>query len=288
MIFILLLLLKLPMPRTGSAGSSDTLRYQLDRASDDTMELIPGEPIFIKNGIIYCTGTSEAARANNLAAGHMAEGEYEKAIEVLEKALLNSALFFPFRYNLGSCYLNIDLLNKALIHFEKAKLIVPEFSRTYLQIGYICERQHRDDDAIRYFRDALNKNNRELDTFILIGNVFYKRGQLEMAQKYYDAALSMDQRFPNGLLGRAKIYFKREKYIRAIVLLRSIDRKKEYDISLHYFYAESAYKLQDYTTAAREYRTLLDFKTGTFFLEHSRSLIRHKLDLSTRFAEIEK
>ena len=108
-----------------------------------------------------------------------------------------------------------------------------------------------------------------------------------MAKKYYDATLNLNHRFPNGLLGRAKIYFKREKYIQAIVLIRTINLREEYDKSLHYYYAEASYKVQDYKTAAREYKTLLGFKTDKFFLEFPPSLIKHKLKLSSRFAEIQ-
>lgn len=261
------------------------LKYLLDIASKNPDDAEPVDRIYFKNNIVFCTGTSRLAQENNRAAEKIESGEFAEAAGILEKALVNSALFFPFRYNLGTCYLHQNQLKKALLNFQKAQAVVPEYSGTYLQMGSIYQRWYRDSEAIESYREALRKNRKELDTYVLIGDLFFSRNQVQVAKKYYDTCLNIDQRFPNGILGRAKIHFKQGEFYKALILLKSIDTKGEYDKSLHYYFAECSFKLQDYQTASAQYALLLKYKSDRFFLTNSITLIEHKLALSNRFIE---
>ena len=124
-----------------------------------------------------------------------------------------------------------------------------------------------------------------MNTYILIGDIYYNRNQLRTAKKYYETTITLQYSFPNGILGLAKIHFKNKEYLKSIVLLKSIDTSSEYDKSFHYYFAESAFKTGDYKTAVVQYETLLKFKNDRFFLVNSMFLIKHKLELSKRFAE---
>ncbi|HOO71342.1 MAG TPA: tetratricopeptide repeat protein [Spirochaetota bacterium] len=262
----------------------DRLEELLRIARENPVEEKARENIYLKDDILYCTGTGRAARENNRAASFMESGEYRKAADIFESSLAEAALFFPFRYNLGTCYVRLLDLKRAMLNFQKAKLVVPEFSKTYLQIGLIYQQWDRDSEAIEYFREALRRNIKELETFVMIGDVYFKRNQLEMAQKYFDTVLRVDHRYPNALLGRGKIYFRRGQYIKAIVMLKSIDTSRPYDKALHYYFAESSFKLRDYRTAAEHYDILLKNRNDRFFLTNSPALIKHKLEISRRLA----
>ena len=92
-------------------------------------------------------------------------------------------------------------------------------------------------------------------------------------------------RFNNAVLGKAKIHFKESDYHKALVTLKAIDTRKDYDRAYHYYYAETSFKLQDYKTASQQYAILLQDKNDRFFITNSVTLIEHKLDLSNRFIE---
>lgn len=261
------------------------LRYLLNLARQNPEEAVPTDSIYSKNSFLYCTGQSKLAEVNNQALGLMEKGDYTAAAVILENGLEQASLFFPFRYNLGMCYFFLDQLQKAMLQFKKAELIVPEYARTYLQIGNIYQRWYRDNEAIDYYKKALKSNRKELETFVLIGDLFLKRNQIQVAKKYYDAALKDNPRYSNGLLGRAKIHFRQGEYYKAIILCKSIDLSGDYDKAYHYYYAESAFKLRDYPTAVLHYQRLLEFKTDVFFLSNSSALIQHKLNLARRFTE---
>ncbi len=248
-------------------------------------ETNPKYRIYPENDIMFCTGNDIAGKENNRAAEMMLKGRWREAADVLENGLLHAPLFFPYRYNIGICYLYQNKLDLSLMNFTKAIQLVPEYYRTYLQMGYIYDRRNSESDALQYFRKALKLYPGDLNTYILMGNIYYNRKQLATAQKYYEAALSLNHLFPNGLLGLAKIHFSNEEYIKAINLLKSVDISGEYDKSLHYYYAESSFKIGDYKTAAEQYEELLKYKNDRFFLMNSTLLIEHKLGLSRRFIE---
>ncbi len=262
--------------------SNRFLFRQIEKPPDDPQAY---ERIFYKNELIHCTGSNEAAAANNRAIALMEQANYADAEKLLREALARAPLFFPFEYNLGMCLIHLDRLREALVHLRRAANLVPEFSKTYLQIGYVYQRMAKHEIAIDHFRKALAINAKEIDGYVQIGDIYFSRKQYSMAKKYYEGALKVDTRFPNGLLGLAKIHFIKEKYRRAIILFQTIDTTKNYDKSLHYYYAECLYKMQEYEEAYKQYERLLTFKTDKFFLTNSVALIRHKLELTKRFID---
>ena len=241
--------------------------------------------IYSQNDILFCTGNDPAGTANNKAAELMLSGNFSDALEILEDGLIQDPLFLPFRYNTGICNLYLNRLNIALMHFTKAAQLVPEYSKIYLQTGYIYARMNKETAALEQFRIALRKNPKELNTYILMGDIYFSRNQFSTAKKYYETTLTLQYSFPNGIIGMAKIYFKNEEYLKAMVLLKSINLSEEYDKSYHYYFAECAYKTGDYITAAEQYEKLIQFKNDRFFLTNSMLLMKHKLELAKRFSE---
>jgi len=140
--------------------------------------------------------------------------------------------------------------------------------------------------TISFYRDALKKYDRADNVYVMIGNIYLEREQLDMADKYYKAALEISPKSPNARLGQAKILYYRKKYYMALVVLKYIQLDQGYDKSLHYVYGECAYKLGDYKTASDQYNQLLKYRNDKFFLANSVSLIKHKIDLCRRFLEI--
>ncbi len=243
----------------------------------------PREEMYTKNDLVYCTGELEAAKLNNTAADMIAFGEHEAAKKLFERGLKKAPLFFPFLYNNGVCCLFLRDFKRALIFLNKAKNILPEYARTYLQIGFTHQMMANEESAIAHFREALKINPYEIESLILIGDIYYYRNQISQAEKYYKTSLAMNQSFANGIIGIAKIQFYRKEFSSTIITLKGVDTPGEYDKSLHYYYAESSYKLQDYRTAYEQYKKLLSFKNDKFFITHARSLIKHKLELAEKF-----
>jgi tetratricopeptide (TPR) repeat protein len=285
LIICAILLCAVIVPAAAADDDYTRVNYLLRLANQNPEDAEPKDHIYFKNDIVYCTGASDLASANNRAAEKMEKGDFPGAEAELNGFLRNASLFFPFRYNLGICCLHLDQLKKALLNFKKAQAIVPEYAGTYLQMGSIYQRWYQDNEAVDNYREALKRNKNELNTYVLIGDLFFNRNQVQLAKKYYDQCLRINHRFNNGLLGRAKIHFKEAEYQKALVTLKSINTREEYDKAYHFYYAECAFKLQDYQTASSHYEKLLTFRNDRFFLTNSPLLIEHKLSLSNRFIE---
>ena len=241
--------------------------------------------IYSKGDILFCTGDDIAGSLNNRAAELMEEENFSEALTLIEEGLTHAPLFLPYLYNAGICALYLNQFNASLIYLSKAAQIVPEYWKTYIQLGYVYGRLNKESEALEQYRIGLKKNPRELNTYILMGDIYYERNQLRIARNYYESTIKLQYSFPNGLLGLAKIHFKNREYLKAIVLLKSMDISAEYDKSYHYYFAESAHKLGDYKTAAEQYEILLTFKNEKFFLTIPKLLIEHKLEMTKKFIE---
>ncbi len=246
------------------------------------------ETIYEKQEVLFCTGNSPVATANNEGAELILNAEFKKAEKVFLEALGHAPLFYPYHYNIGLTYLRLRKFDKSRVHLKKAQLLVPEYAKVYLLLGELYDETGDDSISLEYFRKAFAINRKELKALIKIGDVYFKRNQLKLAESYYNAALSVDPKYSNGLLGIAKIHYKKDNYFRAIVTLKQVDIEKEYNKAYHYYYAECAYKLQDYKTAYYHYKTLLKFRNDPFFISHSYNLVTHKKNLTRRFVDIEE
>ena len=241
--------------------------------------------IYQQNEILYCTGNTQAALANNEAANLMTAGNFEEAKNRLEKVRAHASLFMPFQYNLGLCYYHLNDRARARMHLDKARMIVPEYYLPYVQLGNLDSFEGKDDPAIAHYRDSLLRNNKYINALVLIGDIYFQRRQVSAAVKYYDAVLAVDPRFPNALLGKGKVMFYREQFYKAYQMLLMVDTKAVYDKALHFYLAECAYKLQDYKSAHAQYTKLLEFKSDRFFITTSLKLIEHKQELAKRFTQ---
>ena len=88
-------------------------------------------------------------------AQHMAQREYEEAVESLEKARDQNPNAPEIHNILGVAYLNIEDLEKAQASFEKAIQIKPGYAEAYFNLG-VTYAQHRQDplSAKEYFEKA--------------------------------------------------------------------------------------------------------------------------------------
>ena len=263
-----------------------TLDKLLEKLNSDDEMPLPSGMISRRGDLLVCGGDLPAARANNIAVEMMEKGKFEEAALELEKALLRAPLFVPFRYNLGVAYSYLRDFKKANLNFDKAIYQVPQYYIFYIQKGLVCEMEFRDDEALEWYKKAARLNRMEVEPLVVIGNLYFSRGQHSMAEKYYTAALKLSPTYANAIIGMAKIYFSRENLYLCYMTLKKVDLKNQnFDKSYYFYYAESAYRLRRYRESYESYTELLKHGSDRFFVKTSVRLIEHKADLAKRFAE---
>lgn len=95
-------------------------------------------------------------------------------------------------YNLrGYAYLNMDELEKANDDFEKA-IKLDDLPSAHRNLVLYKLMSGNGQDAIKYLLDRIRTDPRDVENWILMGDLMKKGGHDEKAQTYYEQALKMD------------------------------------------------------------------------------------------------
>ncbi len=133
------------------------------------------------------------AAYNNMGCCYQYLGEYEKAIECLEKSIelieqqeLIKAL--PYS-NLANVYEILRQYEKSIECYKKAIKVVPGKNQYYKECGSRYLQLHDYDNAIKYFKDYGERQG-ERDHLIKIGDCYAMRRDLKIAKNYYENAIA--------------------------------------------------------------------------------------------------
>ncbi|TGK02657.1 hypothetical protein EHQ53_13290 [Leptospira langatensis] len=214
------------------------------------------------------------------------------AISMLEAGVRFDPSFFAFRYNLGRAYHIEKNYQKAVLQFEYAIAEVPQYYRTYIHLGVLYELLNEQIQAVIYYKKAVERNQFQTEALVLLAEHYIKTDLKNRANIYIKKALSIDQNSPDAKLGLARLEIMGGRDYYAYKILRNTDlyddqgKKRPYNKKFHFFFAETASKIGDYVTAAKEYEELLKYPNDPFFSEFSLKIIERRRDLARRFAEI--
>ncbi|MCL2720568.1 MAG: tetratricopeptide repeat protein [Treponema sp.] len=91
-------------------------------------------------------------------------------------------------------------------------------SVAYLYLGIVYEQLGRSDDAIAIYRRVLPMaGNLTANVANNLGNIYFQRGNTDMAEQYYSQAISLNSVYANAYLGRANTRIKAGNLQNAIV-----------------------------------------------------------------------
>jgi tetratricopeptide (TPR) repeat protein len=94
--------------------------------------------------------------------------------------------------------------SQAVTFLESAVNEDPSRVTTYLYLGMVYEQLERTDEAIAVYRRILPiAGNLSANVANNLGNVYFKRGNNEEAERFYTQAISLDSIYSNAYLGRA-------------------------------------------------------------------------------------
>jgi len=98
---------------------------------------------------------------------------------------------------------------EALDFFVRAIADDPSYTLTYLYLGITYEQLNRADEAIAIYRRILpNAGSLSANVATNLGNVYFLRGNTDMAEQYYSQAIEHNSVFSKAYLGRANTWVK--------------------------------------------------------------------------------
>jgi len=134
------------------------------------------------------TLNSEAHRLNNL-------GEYEKALDLLDKALEINPNHIHALNNKGRALLELDKTEEAIVWFDKALEVNPEYIPALHNKGLILLELGKYEEAMVWFDKALEVNPNLVYLLNDKGLALYRLGQYDEAISYYDKALEINPNY---------------------------------------------------------------------------------------------
>lgn len=132
--------------------------------------------------------------------------EYERAAEVLQRALILNPDFEPAYYDIAGAYINADkpddalkYLNRARERFQKRRFIL-EF---YTGIAYARKKDYKSSlkalTEAEIIAKAYETNRLTAPFYFQLGAAFERNGDYKTAEKYFDKCLNLDPNFPEAL-----------------------------------------------------------------------------------------
>lgn len=170
------------------------------------------------NNIRPSQTTNEVALSNlNLGVAYIKEGNYEKALEKLDKAREADPAYSPTYNVYGLLYQQLGQLDKAEDNFKRAIKLNSGDSSTLNNYGRFLCQQDRVDEAEKTFLRAADNPLYETPEIAITnaGLCLDNNGESDKAEEYYRRALQLNPQMPQALLKMCEINFNTNNYLSA-------------------------------------------------------------------------
>jgi protein O-mannosyl-transferase len=161
---------------------------------------------------------SKARPLNNLGNVYLKNGDYEKALPLLTKAMTIKPDHIA-HYNMGMLLDLKGQLNQAIGYYSMSLQIKPQFAKAHSRLGKIAATQNKTAVAIKHYSEALKIEPSSLNDHINLGNILAQNNQIKEAIHHYQQALEIDPEY-------ALAYFN---------LGNAMMVQKNYNKGVHYF-----------------------------------------------------
>jgi tetratricopeptide (TPR) repeat protein len=154
------------------------------------------------------------------------DSDFERSIQLLEKAIEKNRTFHPAYFLLGQVYKFYKRgahADKAIENYEMAAKYNPKDPFILLHLGdlyYTVKKNY--DAAIKYLGDAIKLDPNLAPAYWELGAVYRDKGDDEQAIKYFREALRSDSSHQDAYFGLISIYRSRRNYAEVIKLLQDV------------------------------------------------------------------
>lgn len=117
---------------------------------------------------------------------------------------------------LGNAYVDKGMLDEAIIEYEKALVIRPDYEEAHNNLGLIYEKKGELDKAISMYERALIANPSYAEAYYNLGILYEKRGNIEKAVSEYNKSLAINPNFAEAHNNLGQIYARKGMLEKAI------------------------------------------------------------------------
>ncbi len=164
------------------------------------------------------SGGNEAAEINmRLGLNYMQRGDYEFALEKLEKALQQDPNLPSAHNTIAILYQRLGEEEKAEKHFKKAVDLAPEYSEAQNNYGaFLCQQQRYDEAEARFLLAVENPLYQSVaQAYENAGLCAMQKPDVKEAESYFRRALQIEPALSKSLLQMAEISYEQQNYLQA-------------------------------------------------------------------------
>src|SRR5262249_1210832 len=129
---------------------------------------------------------------NNYAVEIAHRGLREPAIGMLQKLLSEHPKDFLPNFNMGRLLYEENFVCPAYHYLKVARSLQPDMPDAYLQLGLVCLKLDRQDEALVNFRTAAAIRPHDAKVHFALGVVWAQRKDCTLARAQFSEALSLD------------------------------------------------------------------------------------------------
>lgn len=150
-------------------------------------------------------------------ASEMAKrGNYEGAIEVLERAVEEHSKEASLYFNLGLNYLEVGNIKKAQLQFAKTIELEPSHAKAYQALGLLYYEQEKYSEAGAYYLAAVKAGKADDIVYYKLGSCWFRLNRFQKAEQAYKKAIERNPNQKRYHMALGLVYLKRSEHYDAI------------------------------------------------------------------------
>jgi tetratricopeptide (TPR) repeat protein len=216
--------------------------------------------------LLVVIGAGCAGKSPELSSGiiYLRQENYEKAAELLEKAVELDPENWEGHFQLGIAYMELGRRSDAYPEFKRAKELgaskAEEVEQKHYAYWYdsfmpgVTKLKGREyDEAERLFREAIEIDPERTDAYSNLGFAYHKSGKIEQSLEAYRNVINIEPDNVDALLAIAEVLTELKRYEEANNTLRRILEIDPSQHNCHLAIAENCKELEDLDGALAAY-----------------------------------
>lgn len=144
----------------------------------------------------------------------------DKAIEEFNNYLNRDTFNEMIWYQLGTLYEHINKDKEAIDSYEFAAAIEPEYSSAYFSIALIYSKNEEYEKATYYLEELIVNEKNNMHAYFYLAESYFQLGQTEKAMIYFEKTIELEPNFADAWFGIGEIYYKENRIAESLVYIR--------------------------------------------------------------------
>lgn len=212
----------------------------------------------------------------SLGAYYSSKGQWEKALQALEKTVEINPHLGEVRYLLGQIYKRMGMTEKALEAYKEASRYDSRNSRAYYELGIIYNEMYMVKEAVEALKRAVILDPYHFRAYLQLALAFEKVGMIEECVAMLREATRINPDYTEAHRALADLYQRRGQSREALLEYKELARINPDDEEAHLVLATAYNKMGKVDEAVRELKELIRINAANLKAHYTLALIYYK------------